>query len=243
MLQLDSCLEIAKSAALLAGKYIKDRHNQDLEILLNEGRDIKLQIDVDAEKIIKDHLIAKSSFPILAEESGASNELNEFYWVVDPLDGTSNYSRDFPMCCISIALIYENRPIFGMIHVPASNEIFWGSKEIGAYHLKGDSLSDMKKISASQEKKDSLRIVSSRSHPSGGLKILLEKLEKFELVSAGSSLKFCLIANGKADIYPRFGPTSEWDTAAGQAIVEFAGGSLITIDKKPLKYNLSLIHI
>ena len=94
MLQLDSCLEIAKSAALLAGKYIKDRHNQDLEILLNEGRDIKLQIDVDAEKIIKDHLIAKSSFPILAEESGASNELNELYWAVAPLDGTSNFLRN-----------------------------------------------------------------------------------------------------------------------------------------------------
>ena len=88
MLQLDSCLEIAKSAAFLAGAYIKDQQNKDLEILLNEGRDIKLQIDVDAEKIIKDYLIAKSSFPILAEESGASNELNEFYWVVDPLDGT-----------------------------------------------------------------------------------------------------------------------------------------------------------
>mgnify|MGYP003309846082 CR=1 FL=1 len=76
MLQLDACLEIAKSAAFLAGAYIKDQQNKDLEILLNEGRDIKLQIDVDAEKIIKDHLIAKSSFPILAEESGASNAVS-----------------------------------------------------------------------------------------------------------------------------------------------------------------------
>ena len=105
MLQIDSYLEIAKSAALLAGAYIKDQQNKDLEILLNEGRDIKLQVDIDAEKIIKDHIVAKSSFPILAEESGASNQLNEFYWVVDPLDGTSNFLRNIPISCVSIALM------------------------------------------------------------------------------------------------------------------------------------------
>ena len=115
MLQLDPCLEIAKSAALLAGAYIKEQQNQDLEILLNEGRDIKLQIDVDAEKIIKDHLIAKSSFPILAEESGASNELNELYWAVDPLDGTSNFLRNIPISCVSIALMKDIDPILGVI--------------------------------------------------------------------------------------------------------------------------------
>ena len=115
MLQLDPFLEIAKSAALLAGAYIRDQQNKDLEILLNEGRDIKLQIDVDAEKIIKDHLIAESSFPILAEESGASNELNDFYWVVDPLDGTSNFLRNIPISCVSIALMQDIDPILGVI--------------------------------------------------------------------------------------------------------------------------------
>ena len=115
MLQLDSCLEIAKSAALLAGKYIKDHQNQDLEILLNEGRDIELQIDVDVEKIITEYLSLHSSFPILAEESGISEKLGEIYWVVDPLDGTSNFLRNIPISCISIALMTDIEPILGVI--------------------------------------------------------------------------------------------------------------------------------
>ena len=108
---------------------------------------------------------------------------------------------------------------------------------MGAYHLKGDSLPNKKKISASQETKDSLRIVSSRSHPSGDLKILLDKLGKFKLVSVGSSLKFCLIAKGEADCYPRLGPTCEWDTAAAQAILEGAGGSVKEMNGDDLKYG------
>ena len=133
MLQLDPCLEIAKSAALLAGAYIKDQQNKDLEILLNEGRDIKLQIDVDAEKIIKDHLIAESSFPILAEESGASNELNDFYWVVDPLDGTSNFLRNIPISCVSIALMQDIDPILGVIFDFNNDDLYFAHHESKAY--------------------------------------------------------------------------------------------------------------
>ena len=136
MLQLDPCLEIAKSAALLAGSYIKDQQNKDLEILLNEGRDLKLQIDVDAEKIIKDHLIAKSSFPILAEESGVSNELNElneFYWVVDPLDGTSNFLRNIPISCVSIALMKDTDPILGVIFDFNNDDLYFAHHESKAY--------------------------------------------------------------------------------------------------------------
>ena len=133
MLQIDSYIDIAKSAALLAGTYIKDQQNKDLEILLNEGRDIKLKVDVDAEKIIKDHLVAESSFPILAEESGASNELNEYYWVVDPLDGTSNFLRNIPISCVSIALMKDLDPILGVIFDFNNDDLYFAHYESKAY--------------------------------------------------------------------------------------------------------------
>ena len=95
MLELDAWLEIAKSAALKGGKYLLENQGQELKILLNEGRDIKLQLDTDTEKLIKDSLGSQSEFSILGEETGLSNDLGEFYWVVDPLDGTSNFLRIF----------------------------------------------------------------------------------------------------------------------------------------------------
>ena len=133
MLQLDSCLEIAKSAALLAGKYIKDHQNQDLEILLNEGRDIKLQIDVDVEKIITEYLSLHSSFPILAEESGISEKLGEIYWVVDPLDGTSNFLRSIPISCVSIALMTDIEPILGVIFDFNNDDLYFAHHKSPAY--------------------------------------------------------------------------------------------------------------
>ena len=102
MSDLDSCLQIAKSAALLAGDYLKEQQTKNLKILSNNARDLKLQIDIDAEEIIKEYITQKSSLPILAEESGKSGDLDEFFWVVDPLDGTSNFLRNIPISCVSI---------------------------------------------------------------------------------------------------------------------------------------------
>ena len=225
-----------------AGKAILEVYNSDFDYQVKEDSSPLTKADTLSNNIIcKGLQRITPEIPILSEENSnipfGIRTSWEHYWLVDPLDGTKEFIKKNGEFTTNIALIFENRPIFGMIHVPASNEIFWGSKEIGSYHLKGDSLSDMKKISASQEKKDSLRIVSSRSHPSGGLKILLEKLEKFELVSVGSSLKFCLIAKGEADCYPRLGPTCEWDTAAGEIIAESAGANIVNLENKTMKYN------
>ena len=225
-----------------AGDAIMDIYESEFDVNFKSDQSPLTKADILSNKIICESLKKITpDVPILSEESSdipyhERSKWNQ-YWLIDPLDGTKEFIKKNGEFTTNIALIYENRPIFGMIHVPASNEIFWGSKEAGAYHLSGDSLSNKKKISVSKEKKDNLRIVSSRSHPSGGLKILLDKLEKFKLVSVGSSLKFCLIAKGEADCYPRLGPTCEWDTAAGEIIAESAGANVVNLENKTMKYN------
>ena len=126
MVDLDRCLEIAKSAAILAGEFILKSQDSDLEVLLSTGRDLKLQLDIDAENTIKKYLTLYSSYAILGEETGLSNKLNEVYWVIDPLDGTSNFLRKIPISCVSIALMNEKKPILGVIYDFNHNEIFFG---------------------------------------------------------------------------------------------------------------------
>ena len=133
MIQIDKELSTAKKASLQSAKVLINQKKLVNDIISNEGRDIKLQIDVDAEKIIKDHLIAKSSFPILAEESGATNELNELYWVVDPLDGTSNFLRNIPISCVSIALMKDLDPVLGVIFDFNNDDLYFAHHESKAY--------------------------------------------------------------------------------------------------------------
>jgi len=226
-----------------AGDAIMDIYESEFDVNFKSDQSPLTKADILSNKIICQSLKKITpDVPILSEESSSipyreRSKWNQ-YWLIDPLDGTKEFIKKNGEFTTNIALIYKNRPIFGMIHIPASNEIFWGSKEMGSYHINGSSLSNKKKISVSQKTNDNLRIVSSRSHPSGDLKRLLDKLENFELVSIGSSLKFCLIAKGEADCYPRFGPTSEWDSAAGEAILEAAGGSVVKLNGETLKYNL-----
>ena len=133
----------------------------------------------------------------------------------------------------------KNKPIFGIIHAPAINQTFWGGESIGSFFLEGDSNSDIEKINASTNLSQEIRMVTSRSHPNQKLKYYLEMLGEHKMVSIGSSLKFCMIARGAADCYLRLGPTSEWDTAAGDAIVKAANGTVKTIHGLEINYNKS----
>jgi myo-inositol-1(or 4)-monophosphatase len=225
MLQLDSSLEIAKSAALLAGEYIKDQQNQDLKILLNEGRDIKLQVDIDAEKIIKDHLAAKSSFPILAEESGASNELNEFYWVVDPLDGTSNFLRNIPISCVSIALMKDIEPILGVIYDFNNNDLYFGHHKSKAY------LNDSKLAVSSTALKGDATLVTGipakKNYSDEEFTNMISDFQSWKKIRmiGSAAMASVYVASGKADAYSENG-IFLWDVAAGAAIVKAAGGQV-----------------
>ena len=116
MLDLPNLLDIAKDAAVIAGKYLKENQNEDLQILLNSGRDVKLQIDQDTEELIKQEISARSDLPILGEESGYSRDLGDIFWVIDPLDGTSNYLRNIPISCVAIAVIDKLNPVVGVIN-------------------------------------------------------------------------------------------------------------------------------
>jgi 3'(2'), 5'-bisphosphate nucleotidase len=154
---------------------------------------------------------------------------------VDPLDGTKEFIKKNGEFTVNIALIENNNPIFGIIHIPVTNETYWGSQVNGSFYSNKNN--DVERISVSDNHQNPIRLVASRSHPSEMLSSLLEKIVDYEIIKIGSSIKFCLIASGQADCYPRFGPTSEWDTAAGEAIVRFAGGHVVTTNGDSMNYN------
>ena len=148
MIDFVKSLQIAKSAALLAGDFLLKSQGSDLNILLNEGRDLKLQLDIDTEKKIKNYISARSSYPILGEETGNSDKLDEYYWVVDPLDGTSNFLRGIPISCVSIALMHNLNPVLGVIYDFNHQDLYFGHSNSKAYindqEIKVSSLSSKK---------------------------------------------------------------------------------------------------
>ena len=226
MLKLDPCLKIAKSAALLAGEYIKNQQNKDLEILFNKGRDIKLQVDVDAEKIIKEYLSSNSSFPILAEESGISKKLEKFYWVVDPLDGTSNFLRNIPISCVSIALMNDIEPILGVIFDFNNDDLYFAHHKSKAY-LNDSKLS----VSSTEQKSDATLVtgIPAKENYSdeefGKMISDFQAWKKIRMIGS-AAMASAYVASGKADAYSENG-IFLWDIAAGAAIVKAAGGKVI----------------
>ena len=229
--------------SLNAGKAIMDIYESDTEIRIKDDLSPLTKADLISNEIIcKSLLKIYPNIPIISEESSKigyekrSNWLN--YWLVDPLDGTKEFINRNGEFTTNIAMIHKNRPIFGIIHAPERNETYWGDANNGSYFLEGDSDSNEKRIKVSKKGNTKLRILTSRSHPSAKLDSLLDALDQYEIIEMGSSLKFCHIAKGEADFYMRFGPTSEWDTAAGDAILEFAGGNVCELNGGRIKYNV-----
>jgi 3'(2'), 5'-bisphosphate nucleotidase len=175
--------------------------------------------------------------PVLSEE-GKDIPFNErkswdLFWLVDPLDGTKEFISRNGEFTVNIALIHNQQPAAGIIYVPATGTFYYGSKESGAFKEENNH---MLALSVNQRKENFIA-VGSRSHSAPEEQELMLRLGVKEFVSKGSSLKFCMVAEGKADLYYRHGPTMEWDTAAGQAIVEAAGGVVLNADKFSFTYN------
>ena len=126
--KLSDLLEIAKQAAQTSGNFLKNEFHQDQEASLNKGRDIKLKIDIESEKLILEFINKNSKLPILSEESGASNDLGDTYWIVDPLDGSSNYFRKIDICAVSIALMHQGEPLLGVINDFMNEHLYFASK-------------------------------------------------------------------------------------------------------------------
>jgi 3'(2'), 5'-bisphosphate nucleotidase len=195
--------------------------------------------DLESQRVIIEGLNAITpGIPILSEESAQApwSERRSWseLWVVDPLDGTREFVKRNGEFTVNIALVREHEPVLGVVAAPAQGLLYWGAAGLGAFSQAQGGAQVPIQVSAPQ---NPLRVVGSRSHASAETAGYLARLGPHEMKGIGSSLKFCLVAEGNADLYPRFGPTSEWDTAAGQAVLEAAGGHVTRPDGHRLRYN------
>jgi 3'(2'), 5'-bisphosphate nucleotidase len=224
-----------------AGAAIMQVYNSaDFSIEHKEDASPLTAADLASHQTIVDGLtLLTPHYPILSEESAsidfAERSQWQTYWLVDPLDGTREFIKRNDEFSVLIALIHNNRPILGVVYAPALHMTWYASLGSGAYKQMGSA--EAKRIST-REPNELITIVGSRSHAGDSLAQFLQHFEHYELISMGSILKACLVAEGKADLYPRLGLTSEWDTAAAQIIVEEAGGLMTELNGEPLKYNL-----
>jgi len=224
-----------------AGRAILEVYGQeDLGVTEKEDQSPLTRADMASHHLITRELqLLTPEIPILSEESAfvPFEERSQWnrYWLIDPLDGTKEFVKRNGEFTVNIALIENHQPALGVVHAPVPNITWYGDREHGAWRQEGDNEPERIEVTPSLSKP--VRVAGSRSHAGDSLKRFLEKLGEHEIVSMGSSLKLCLVAEGKADVYPRLGPTSEWDTAAAQAVVEAAGGRVTDTDMKRLDYN------
>jgi 3'(2'), 5'-bisphosphate nucleotidase len=177
--------------------------------------------------------------PVLSEEavptSFAQRSQWRRYWLVDPLDGTREFLSRNGQFTVNIALIEGHAPALGVVHVPVTDISYRGLPGVGAWRARAGTPAE--EIHVAVRAGAPLRVVGSRSHRGDSLDAFLARVGPHELLPVGSSLKFCMVAEGAADVYPRLGPTSEWDTAAAHAVVSGAGGTVSRLDGEPLRYN------
>ena len=223
-LDLHKEIQTAKDAAKAAGKLL-EANKQDLnQLIYSSDTDIKLKADVEAENLIKSILSDRSYFPILAEESGKSeNNLDEIFWVVDPLDGTANYTRDIPLCCVSIALIHKMQPVLGVIYDFNNNNLYEGLLDNEA-KLNGRVI----KVSEVKTAKEGILVTGLPNNTDYSDSALLNMVKDFQewrkvRMIGSAAIASCYVASAKADVYKEFG-TYLWDVSAGAAIVNAAGG-------------------
>jgi len=195
--------------------------------------------DLESQRVIVEELTQLTpEVPILSEESAHApwDERRNWteLWVVDPLDGTREFVKRNGEFTINIALVVDHEPLLGIVAAPAQGLLYWGARDVGAFSRHRGAAQSSIHVAPPHTP---IRIVGSRSHASVETASYLAGLRPHTMSGIGSSLKFCLIAAGEADLYPRFGPTSEWDTAAGQALLEAAGGHVTRPDGHRLRYN------
>ena len=245
----------AITAAIQAGaEILKVYYSDNFQIEVKGDNSPLTKADISAHNKIMEYLV-KTDIPVLSEEGIDIPYIERKnwhkLWIVDPLDGTKEFIKRNNEFTVNIALIENNIPIFGVIYIPVTKELFFGTKEHGAYKILNinvdfklpdnfvELISICLKLPVKKERP--FTVVASRSHLSKETQDYIDDLKQqhsdLEFISKGSSLKLCAVAEGTADVYPRFASTMEWDTAAGQAIVEAMGGKVTKIDGTPLLYN------
>ncbi|MFW5497904.1 MULTISPECIES: 3'(2'),5'-bisphosphate nucleotidase CysQ [unclassified Maridesulfovibrio] len=224
-----------------AGSAIMDVRSNGFDVKNKDDKSPVTAADIASNEVISKRLAALyPEIPILSEE-GAKIPYEErkqwdYFFLVDPLDGTKEFIKDNGEFCVCIALMRKTRPILGVIYAPTQDALYTGSTETGA-QVSRNGEPPVTITTRPPAENEGLIVVGSRSHPAPELAEYLETLNVKKMTPAGSAIKFCLVAEGKAHLYPRFNPTMEWDTGAGQAIVEAAGGSMLGLDGKEFPYN------
>lgn len=239
-MQLQETLAQLVAISRRAGLAILEWYNDDMGITQKADESPLTKADLASHELIIAELAANwPDTPILSEESTSIpwhiRQQWQEYWLVDPLDGTKEFINRNGEFTVNIALIRDHEPVIGIVHVPVTDTSYFGSRETGAWCQQGEA--EARRIRVRKPAAEPGIIVGSRSHANPELSNQLDQLGPHELVSMGSSLKFCRVAEGVADFYPRLGPTCEWDTAAAQGVVEAAGGSVVKTDGSPLDYN------
>ncbi len=254
-MKIEELLFTAINTSLKAGEEILKVYNSEFAVERKEDNSPLTLADKNAHNMICNSLLA-TNFPVLSEE-GKMTEYSErskwkHFWMVDPLDGTKEFVKRNGEFTVNIALIHQQKSILGVIYIPVTSTLYFAAEVVGSYkfqvknpELKAQSLSEL--IASSQklpiqnlEKK--YTVIASRSHLSEETQQFIDGLKtihkEVDFISSGSSIKLCLVAEGSADVYPRFAPTMEWDTAAGQAICEMAGKQVMDYaTNAPLLYN------
>ena len=222
-------LTIAKKAALEAGNFLRKNKDNLNKTISSTDRDIKIQADIKAEKIIKDIINEGSSFGILAEESGiSSDESYKNLWVVDPLDGTANYSRSIPLCCVSIAMLSDAKPVLGVIYDFNNDELYEGSINTSAC-LNGQAIT-VSSTKISQEGILVTGLPNDTDYSDEAMKEMIQNFQNWRKVRmiGSAALASVYVASGKADLYIE-NKSYLWDIAAGAAIVNAAGGEALIL--------------
>ena len=238
-MELKSLLSPVTDIARAAGREILAIYESDFEVETKADHSPLTAADSAAHRLIVSRLNELTpGIPVWSEESaGISHEQRsgwKRFWLVDPLDGTKEFIKRNGEFTVNIALVDGHQPVLGVVHVPVSGRDYFAARGQGAFLNSDDGT---RSIAVQRPAADPVRVVGSRSHRGASLERFLQCLGPHEILPMGSSLKLCLVASGAADVYPRLGPTSEWDTAAAQAVVECAGGFVVDLDGHPLRYN------
>jgi 3'(2'), 5'-bisphosphate nucleotidase len=238
---LSELLPQVLSLAEEAGKVVMDIYSgRDFGTAYKENESPVTHADIASHAVIAaglSHLTP--NLPLLSEESTAvpchERQSWHVYWLIDPLDGTKEFIKRNGEFTVNICLIEGRSPVLGVVHAPALNVTYWGARGMGSY--KRMSEGPAVRITVSDYRTMPLKLVASRSHAGDALSNFIDKIVPGEFISMGSSLKICLVAEGSAHLYPRLGPTMEWDTAAAQCVLEQGGGVMTDLTDNALIYN------
>ncbi len=222
-----------------AGECIMGHYETAVAVDKKEDSSPVTAADIEANTLIVKALLSMApQIPVVAEESDNATHIAEIpplFWLVDPLDGTKSFIKRTGEFTVNIGLIQNRRPVMGVVYIPAKDEMYFTGEKGGAYFAKGSE--KPQRIEVRTPPKDGMVVVASASHRTPETDEYISTLKVKSFLPVSSSLKFCAIAKGEADIYPRFGPTMEWDTAAGQAVLEAAGGTVHTLEGAPFIYG------